>query len=180
MSSSILASLLSKSQFTVANAATGAKTITGVKIKRVVMRYLATIPRHMREDGTCIVDTRIIRPSVMAVDVICPTLDDVTQLIALINDRENLYTITSKGIVFKNMMAQSSTNNQSPEMLSAAPYRVFFKELLQQGVDPVVCANAGDSDTVDGGFQIISAVSNTVNGLYNSVVNSSTGLFSGD
>jgi hypothetical protein len=172
MSSSILSSLLSKSQFTVANADTGEQVITGVKIKRVVMRYLASIPRHMREDGTSIVDTRIIRPSIMAVDLICPTLDDVTQLTALVEDRQNLYTITSKGIVFNNMMAQSSINTQNSEMLSAAPYRVFFKELLRQGVDPVVCANAGDSDTVDGGFQIISSVSNTVSGLYSSVFGS--------
>lgn len=175
MPSSILSSLLSKSQFTVAKSETGEGVLSGIKVKRVRVQLAAYLPRHMREDGTTISDTRVIRPTVVMAEIICPTLDDAESVIKVMNDRESLYTIYSKGLVFANMMVQAAAIKQSAEMISAAPFQIIFKELLQENVNPVICSQGGDSDTQSAGIQILKSISNGVGKLVTTVTNKFTG-----
>ena len=186
MASSILSSLLSKPRFIIANAETGAAVMTGVKVKKIAIQMASFIPRHMREDGATIADTRVIRPTIIAAEIICPTIDDANDVIATMNDRENLYKITTKGLVFGNMMMQTSALKQTAEMLSAAPFQVIFKELLQENVNPVICAQGGDSDMQDSGIQLVKSISDGVGNLvtsvtnnFNSAINSLSNLFGG-
>lgn len=171
MAGSILASLLSRSKFVVTNAATGDVVLSGLKIKRVDIQLISRVPRHMREDGTTISDTRIIEPSIVTARVICPTINDVEAVISVMNDRQNLYTIKSKGIVMNNMMVHATSTEQSAEMLSAAPFQITFRELLQETANPAACAQAADSDSQNQGIQIAPVSPSNVANLFTTVSN---------
>lgn len=171
MAGSILSSLLSKPQFVITNSTTGAAVMTGVKVKKASIQLAAFIPRHMREDGSTITDTRVIRPTMLVVELIAPTIDDVEDVTTVMNDRQNLYGISSKGLVFANMMAMNIGVKQNSDMLSAAPFQMVFKELLQENVNPVICAQGGDSDSQDSGIQILNNITNGVGSLVTTVTN---------
>jgi hypothetical protein len=140
----------------------------------------------MREDGATIADARIIHASVIEMDIYCPTIDDVESVIDLMNDRQNMYTVTAKGIVFENMMVMATQNKQTPEVLSAAPFVLVFKEQLLENVAPVICMQSGDSDTQDNGLQLLNNIGNNINNFVTTVrnnavnaVNQITGFFGG-
>lgn len=186
MSTSILSSLLSKPLVTIVNATTGAAVITGVKIKKVTPQYASFVPRHMREDGSTIVDTRIIHSTMVTLEVICPTITDVDAVIQLMNDRENLYNITSRGLVYNNMMMRAGQTKQTSEMLSSAPFTIVFDEQLLENVQPVICQQSGDSDNQDNGLQLVNNIGNNVSSLVSTVqtnfmtaANAITGFFGG-
>ena len=176
MANSILSSLFSKTSFR-AETMAGVQVIRGIKIKKVSARFTSSVPRHMREDGVSIVDTRIIKGAVITVEAICPSIDEVEQVIALAADRETLYRVTSKGVVFDNVMVQATSNMQSQEMLSSAPFQITFKQLLLQNVLPVAVSQAADSTTVDRGIQILNSARETAQNLAESVKSRITGLF---
>ena len=155
-------------------------------MKSVEIQLASNVPCHRREDGTTISDVRIIEPSIVVAQIICPTIDDVESVLSVMNDRQNLYTIKSKGIVMNNMMAMQTSDKQNAEMLSAAPFQITFKELLQETSSPAVSAQAGDSDTQDQGIQIAAPSNNTVSSLFTTVsnnfanaVSNITGFFGG-
>ncbi len=171
MAGSILSSLLSRPQFVVTNATTGLAVMTGAKVKKVSIQLSAFIPRHPREDGSTITDTRVVRPTMLVVELIAPTIDDVEDIKTVMADRQNLYGISSKGLVFANMMAMNIGIKQNSDMLSAAPFQVVFKELLQENVSPIICAQGGDSDSQDSGIQILNNIANGVGNLVTTVTN---------
>lgn len=169
--SSILAAILAKPQVTFTNSNTGLQVITGVKIKRVSIKLQSIIPRHVREDGTQIVDMRVLRAIMIMVEAFAPTIDDQSQMVALQNDRQNTYIIAAKGLTFNNMMAQGTGIKQSPEVLSAAPLQLIFKELLTQSEGQTEnCQQPGDSSTTDLGIQLPTISTQTVTGLVSNVL----------
>jgi hypothetical protein len=125
----------------------------------------------MREDGATLTDERIIHGTVISVETYCPTLDDVQALLQIMSDRQNTYTIVAKGLTFANMMAMATQNKQTPEVLSAAPFTIAFMELLLENTAPVICSQAGDSDTQDNGLQLLSSIGNNVNNFLTTVRN---------
>ncbi|AWD92417.1 hypothetical protein [Xanthomonas phage Carpasina] len=155
----------------------GLQLIRGIKIKKVSSRFTSSVPRHMREDGTSIVDTRIIKSAQLTVEAICPSIDEVEQVISLASDRESLLRVTSKGVVFENMMIQATSNMQSKEMLSGAPFQITFKQLLLQNVMPVSVSQAADSTTMDRGIQILNTARSNVQGLASSFKSRISGFF---
>lgn len=171
MADSILSSLLSqpKSSFSFMS---GTPLLRGVKIKRIIGHFASTLPRHMLEDGSTVSDIRILQPLTLAVEVICPTIDDAEDVINFMNDRASLYRVTSKGLVFENLMAQSISVKQSAAMLTAAPFRIYLKQYLLENASPVTVAQAPDSNLIDRGVQLLNSTTQTVTGLFTSVTKS--------
>ncbi|USN16323.1 hypothetical protein PLUTO_00070 [Luteibacter phage vB_LflM-Pluto] len=179
MAGFILASLFSRPSLSIVNASTGETVARSLNVIRVSYRYTSVPLRHQLENGSSKVDARTILPSGIFIDAICPDLDTVSQVVDLMNDRSNLYTVTSKGLVLRNMMAQATQAKQNAEVLSAAPFRIVFKQILVENEQPVVCAQASDSSVIDRGIQLVSNAAENVSTLYNNVTNRISGLIGG-
>jgi hypothetical protein len=113
--------------------------------------------RHKREDGTSIVDARIILPSQCEIDVFVENLDDLAVVNSIMLDRTGVYKITSKGLIMTNMMMEEQVIKQTAMVISANPVRLQFKSLLIQDNQPVPqVEQAADSSLLDRGIQAIS------------------------
>jgi hypothetical protein len=171
MPTSILSSLLSKASLSIVNSQTGIDAATNLSVSRVGFKFRARAMRHMREDGTSIVDARILLPTTVEIDVLAPTLDALSGLNSVMVDRTGVNTITSKGLVLTNMMAEDQMIRQTPEIISANPVRIVFKQVLTQNNSaPPAVEQAPDSSLLDKGIQSVGAAVQTVQGLANSVV----------
>lgn len=179
MAENILSSLLSVAAFSITNATTGAVVAPNLAVKKVGIRYSSKNMTHQLEDGSTIVDQRIIVPSGMVVEAYCPDIDTVDAINALLLDRSAMYTINSKGIIIQNTMADSDNFRQNAEMLSATPIRIRFKQQLIQGVAPVVCSQSADSSVLDRGIQLLSSSSQSVSGFFSTLTGNISGTFGG-
>lgn len=163
MPNSILSSLLSKSSLSIVSSQTGLDIASNLKVARVRFRYRSTALRHMREDGTSIVDQRVILPAVVEIDVFCTTQDDLAMVNSALLDRTGVYTITSKGLVINNMMADEEQIKQTPDVISSNPVRLSFKQLLlQNGANPPQVEQAADSSLLKLGIQQVNSAAQSV------------------
>jgi len=177
MPNSILASLLSKASLSIKSNATGLDIATNLKVSRVLFKYCSRVMRHKREDGTSIVDARIILPSTVEIDVTCETLDDVALVNAVMLDRTTVYTIKSKGLIIENMMSEVDAIRQSADIISATPIRMSFTSLLVQGNAKVpAVSQSSDSSLIDKGLQDITQAIQGVQGLISNVQTTVSGL----
>jgi hypothetical protein len=170
--SGILSSFNSKVSFSIMNEITKAIVAPNLKIIRVKIRYRSSNMNHRMENGSYLVDSRIILPATMDIDAICPDLDTQSQLTLLLKDNSSFYLIRSKGIVMDTMMIDQEGFDESSESMSANPVKLRFKQQLVGGFDPVMAATPSqpsDSSVIDQGFSMLSAASGTVGGLYSSV-----------
>lgn len=177
MPSSILSSLLSKASLSIVSNVTGVDIATNLKVSRVSIKLCSRVMRHMREDGNTIVDARIIQPTRVEIDVFCTSLDDVTLVNSMLLDRSGLYTVKSKGLIFKSMMAEGEAIRQTPEVISAHPVRISMKQLLNpSGQEPQSMKQAADSSMIDKGIQTISAAVQGVQGIVSNAQTTAQGL----
>lgn len=177
MPNSILSSLLSKASLSIKSNATGLDIATNLKVSRVMFKYCSRVMRHKREDGTSIVDARIILPSVVEIDVICETIDDLALVNAVMLDRTTVYTIKSKGLIIENMMSEVDAIRQTSDVISATPIRMSFTSLLIQGNSKVPSVQQpSDSSLIDKGLQDISQAVQGVQGLITNVQTTVLGL----
>lgn len=158
MANSILSSLLSKPALSIVSSLSGLNIAQNLKVSRVRFRYRSRVMRHMREDGTCIVDARIVMSPIVEIEVFCATLDDLAMVNSAMLDRSGVYTITSRGLVLSNMMADEEQVKQTPDVISANPVRMSFKQVLtQNGSNPPSVEQAADSSLMDKGIQQVNA-----------------------
>jgi hypothetical protein len=68
------------------------------------------------------------------------------------------------------MMVDNEQIKQTPEVLSAAPVTISFKQVLVQNVPPIIVAQPADSSLIDQGMHFLNSVKQTVSGLYSSTV----------
>lgn len=170
MASNILSSFLAQSAFAIrSESVSGAAVAKNLKISRIQIKLSAKAMRHMLEDGTTVVDSRIIQPSSMNIESFCPDQDTLNQVNNLLNDRSNFYSVSSKGIVLNQMMIDNEQIRQSPEFMSATPIRISFKQVLTKYTEPVIVSQSTDSSLIDRGMTIISTASKSVSDLYNSI-----------
>jgi hypothetical protein len=172
MASSILSSLTSKVSFSILNEMQQTYAVPNLKIVEVRIRYSSNNMRHRMEDGSYLVDSRIIVPMTIDITAICPDLDTQNQLTTLFADRSNSYTVTSKGLVFKHVMVDQEGLEQTPEMMSATPIKLSFKQVLAQGTDPVLAAQPADSSSVDQGYISLASTAQTATGLFSAAYQS--------
>jgi hypothetical protein len=162
MALSILSSLFSKAQFTIKDGTSGLVVAANAKIVSVRIRYSSRVHRHMLENGSTVVDARTILPTHLQVELICPDIDTLAQITDVAMNRTGVYSISSKGLIFDNMMVEDQCISQIPKMLSASPLRLEFKEQLVQYVLPVVFAQSADASLIDRGFAALNSVTTQV------------------
>ncbi len=168
MANSILSSLFSQANFSLAKA-TGGAVATNLKVISVKTKFSSTVFGHMREDGVTLVDARVIKATRLTVECIVPDLDTLSQITQVAMDRVSLYTIKSKGLVFNNMRVDEDNISQIPKMLSASPLKIVFKEQLVQYVQPVIFAQSADSSLISQGIVALQSVTTTASNLYSSL-----------
>jgi hypothetical protein len=166
MSASLISSLASSGQaFAIKNQQTGATVIPGVVPIRVHIKLTSTPMRHMKEDGTTIVDARIIQPTTVNVDAYCPDISTFSAISTVGKDRSSFYSIRSKGIVINQLMGNTRQFKQSPDVLSAMPMRLSFQQVITKNSKPVVVAVPTNSSLISLGMNILSTASSAVTGL---------------
>lgn len=169
MATSVLSSLFANSPFRIYDLSSPFPVARSIKIVKVAFQFEARLMRHMREDGKSIVDARVIMPTRCDVDLICPTLDAVEEVLSILNDREALYSVQSKGVVMRPCMLEYTTMAQTPQMMSASPMRISFKSLLVEGQEPIIVRQQADSRLIDRGLAAINRISDTVSDAYSRV-----------
>ena len=169
MANSIISSFLAQSPFSIKNSQSGTVMANGLRILRVSIKLSSAPMRHMKEDGTSIVDFRILQPSSVSIDAFCPDASTIDQVTNLLVDRSNLYTITSKGVILDQMMVDVEQIKQSPDIMSSTPIRITFKSILTKNAKPVVTAQSANSSLIDRGMTILNQATTTVTDLFSSV-----------
>ena len=140
--------------------------------RAVSIKLTSKLMKHMLENGQTVVDVRIVTPSVIDVDIFCETLDDAAAVNKILNDRSRLYTLTTKGLVFSAMMLANEKLTQSPDVLSAMPIHLTFKQVLVENSQPIIYAQPADSSYIDKGFTALRTASNNVQDLISSIKSS--------
>ncbi len=169
MANNIVSSFFSSSSLKFTNATTGAVVAKDFKPSSVVIKLSSSPMRHMKEDGTTVVDARIIQPTVVFIEGFCEGLDPLSKINAILEDRASFYTITSKGLVLSNMLCETEQIQQSPDMLSAMPVRLVFKQTISKLVKPLVVSQSADASIISRGMNLLSTASKSVSDLYSSV-----------
>jgi hypothetical protein len=175
MADSILSSVLSKQSFSLKSDKTGQDAAENLKVIAVNFHYRARPMRHMREDGTSIVDSKVVDPALVEIDAICPTLDSINKINTALMDRTSTYTVTSKGIQLRDVSNEHFELRQTPDMLSASPIRITLKQLLRQGgvASGVVVEQPADSSMFSRGIQSVAAVTTPVDNAFSRVIGTS-------
>lgn len=136
-----------------------------LKISRVSIKLTSTALRHTKEDGSSVVDSRIINPTSVSLDGICPDQSTLTATLTAASGNNLLYTITSRGVIVKNLMIEDHQLKQSADMTSGAPVRISFKELMTRSSAVKVMAQAADASLIDKGMSLLSNPAQTVSDL---------------
>lgn len=166
MANNIISTLLGSNPFVVYNQSTKVTVRLDVKVVRLSAKFTAEPQRQIMEDGTTRTDSKTVRPAKLTVDVICPDVNSLKQVNDILVDRGSLYQITSRGLIFGNFMVDSEFLNQTPEMLSATPIRMAFKQILIENVSPVIFANQADATIIERGIAAVTKVKDTAVELY--------------
>ncbi len=169
MASNIFSGLLAPSAFIVRDEEDGSIQIKGLKVSRVQIRLMSAAMRHMKEDGTTIVDSRIIQPSTVTVEAFCPDAATLKQVNNLLLDRANFYSVSSKGVILNNMMAEAQQISQTSEVISAVPVRLSFRQVVSKNIDPLIVAQSADSTLVDRGMSLLSNATKTVTDVFSKI-----------
>jgi hypothetical protein len=163
---SFVSSLLSPTPLKVMNVTRGFQVMRQVKVLRTKAYLSAAAMRHMLEDGNSIIDTRIILPCSLEIEFICPDLNVAGQVMGVFEDRSSLYQITSKGLIFDNMMLMHDGISQTPENLSSIPTRIMFQQILLEGTQQKITAQPGDASIVDRGIAALNNAAQTAQDLF--------------
>lgn len=169
MPNTILSSPYSAPSLSIVSQALQVNVAAGLSVSKVGIKYTATAFRHKREDGTSVVDARILNPTRVDIDVIVGSIDVLEQVNDIILDKSSAYTITSKGLVMTNMMMDRQQIKQAADIISASPVRMSFTQVLVQGYAPNICAQSADNSLLDKGLQLVNKVTVPLTTLVDSV-----------
>lgn len=126
--------------------------MSGFHTKKVNIRWPSNAMGHSLEDGTTKVDTRVLRPAQVTILGFANSADTLLSISTMLSNRNTTYTITSRGLILPNMLLMTEGLNQTPDMVSAAPIRLDFKQVFIEGIDSVVFAQAADASLIDRGI----------------------------
>lgn len=149
----LINTLAGGSSFRVVNDLTGAVALTNIGVKDVRFNFHSQLMQNTGEDGLPIIDSRVIFPTTITMNVFCNSADRVAEVNTLLNDISSKFTITSRGILLENFMLDTESMTQAAAMISANPMKISFKQVMLQGGGALVCRNPGDSSTVLGGIR---------------------------
>lgn len=169
MAENLISGFLSPSALVIKDAEDGTIQAKNLKISRVHIKLSSNAMKHMLEDGSTVVDSRIIMPSTITIDAFCPDAETVKQLNNLLMDRINFYTVSSKGITLENMMMEADQATQSADIMSAVPVRISMRQVISSNIEAVVVAQPSDSTLVDRGRALLSTATKSVTDVYNKI-----------
>jgi hypothetical protein len=169
MAENIISSFLAHSALVIKDVESGDVQAKGLKVGRVHIKLISSAMRHMKEDGSTIVDSRIIQASTVTIEAFCPDSATLKQVNNLLMDRANFYSVSSKGFILNNMMVEADQVSQTAEMISAVPIRIAFKQVVSKNIQAIIVAQSADSTLVDRGRSLLSSAAQTVNDLYSKI-----------
>ena len=169
MALDLLSSFLAPSALVIKDSESGSIQVRNLKVVRVHVKLASSAMKHMREDGSTIVDCRIIQPATINIEAFCPDEATVNQLNNLLNDRANFYSVSSKGVILNNMMVEANQIRQTPDVMSAAPVRIAFRQVISKNVKPLIVAQSSDSTLTDRGMALLGSTTQTVTGIYGKI-----------
>jgi hypothetical protein len=176
MAGNVISSLFGKKALTIYNQTYGYVSAKDLKISKVTIKLSSDPQRHMMEDGSAQIDTRTIKGIRIQMEVFCPDNDTLLQLNDIVSDRSSLYQITSRGLIIPDMMIDSELMKQMPEVLSATPIKLTFKQVMIEGKNPIVMNNAADASLIDRGLAIVNDATETVGELYDKAAGAASNL----
>jgi hypothetical protein len=166
MPNSIASSIFAQAALVIKNSTTPGKAIaTNLKPIRVHIRFTSTPMRHMKEDGTTIVDARMIQPTNITIDAYCPDLSTADQVNSILVDRSSFYSVSSKGLFVDQLMVDGEQIKQSPDATSATPTKITFKQVLTKNTQPIVFAQSTDATMIDRGMTLLNGAAGSATSL---------------
>ena len=166
---SILSSFTSQASFKLLSLGTG-QYLPQINVIKSKIRLPSKLMKHMSEDGSTIIDARIIEPAEVEVQVLITTQDQFMALNNVLNDRGAFYTIITKGLRLIGFVLDEESLSQSPAVISANPISLKFRQVLFSGLPQVtIYAQPADSSVLDLGFSALSSATSTISNLYSKV-----------
>lgn len=172
MANTILSTILAKASMSILDQTNAQTVLSNVKVKKVVIQLTSEPMRHMLEDGSTIVDVRIFKPIHVTAEILAPDAGTIDAVNQIVTNRESRYQVTSRGVIVANLVVDSDAITQSAEAISATPIRLSFKQLLIEGVSPIVFAGAPNSSVIDRGIAIVNQAATNVSDLFTKVAKS--------
>lgn len=164
---SILASVFGKSSTSFQQTISGVTVpvLLDLKVESARITLKANLFSHKLENGSSFIDSKVMSPIVIEMSVICPTVDSVDELNSILMNRTARYQVTSRGLIFNEMLPKGEMIDMSGEMLSATPIKLTWVQLLVQGESPVLFANQAESRVVQKGTQLLEKAKSTASDL---------------
>lgn len=177
MALDFIASFLSSSQFSITSLNLGPVFIDGVGVLGVSIKLDSKLFRNQREDGSYIVDGRILLPTTIDVEFVVQNQSAFDSIDQMLKDRSTIYTIKSRGLIFNNMVCTTEQIAQSPDNISSSPVHLVFREILLQNDAVPKTRQAADSTAIDRGISYLKDTTKQVTDLAGEVFNKFMGLF---
>jgi len=179
MANTILSSILGSTNFKLIDFRNGPVTLTGLSVIENSIVFDGKLFKNQKEDGSYVVDGKINMPITLDVSVIVQTVDGAEIINRILKDRSTIYTIVARGITINNLMCENQQLSLGPNMLSAAPFRLSFKEVMLQAVDNPATKQDADSSIVDKGISYLKEAKQNVTQLANSAIDKASSALSG-
>ncbi|QDH49603.1 hypothetical protein KYLE_47 [Pantoea phage Kyle] len=181
MANDLISYIFGPGQFKLTDFKAGPVSLAGLSIIDVTIIMNGKLFKNPKEDGGFIVDGKIRTPVEVNVTVIVQTVDGAERINSILKNRDTIYSLTSRGVIIDNLLCTNQQITMSSDVLSAAPYRLTFRELpLQRTVQPTTLQPA-DSSIIDKGIAYVKETTDSVTSMANSAINkvktSITGLF---
>lgn len=176
-----ITALLGSSSFKIVDFLSGPVNLSGLKVLDVRIKFEGKVFKNQREDGSFIVDGKMLMPTTIDVSVLIQTVDAAEQVNRILKDRKSLYTIYSRGLIINNLLCVNNQVSMNPEILSSSPFRLSFKEVPLQQEDQPETRQDADSTTIDKGIAYLKEVGTDAvefaQNTYDKVKSSISGIF---
>jgi hypothetical protein len=172
MANSLLSGTFAKASFQILDVSSFTIVQTNLKVVKVSVKWASTVMRHMREDGVSTVDSRVLRPAIVMVQVICPDANALDAANALLASRSTVFRVITKGIVIPNLMVDEEQLQQMPDQLSSTPMTIRFKQIQIQGIAPIIFKHPTDASIINRGLTLLGDAEQKVSDLYGKVTSS--------
>lgn len=163
---SIVEAILGRDGLSIFNMATGQRVLEDLKVKGVRIVLPSQVMGHKEETGNTIIDTRVNQQIRIYIDGIAPNANDVDQINEAMLNRSNLYSITTRGLIYDYMMLCSEDFDHGRNNTSSHPSRLIFDQLLLEGYSQITYANQADSSLASRGLALVRNAQEEVADLY--------------
>ena len=176
---SVIQSLFGGKSFRLIDYKTGPVSLSGLSVIDVQIKFNGKLFKNQTETGGFIVDGKIKLPITIDITCIVQTTAGAETLNRILKDRTTIYTIRSRGLTVDNLLCANEQISMSPDILSAAPFSLSFKELRLQQETQLITKQDADSSIVDKGISYLKDAKNTVSDLAGDVIDKAKSTISG-